>query len=57
MVHLVFIQQNPLPFATLLNGACHRVAPDATAFGHRDASFAREGRQELNLTAIDICRA
>ena len=37
---LVFIQQNPLPFATLLNGACHRVAPDATAFGHRDASFA-----------------
>ena len=40
MDHLVFIQQNPLPFATLLNGACHRVAPDATAFGHRDASFA-----------------
>lgn len=22
-----------------INGACHRVAPDATAFGHRDASF------------------
>jgi hypothetical protein len=32
MEHLVFIQQNPLPFAALLNGACHRVAPDATAF-------------------------
>jgi FAD/FMN-containing dehydrogenase len=23
-----------------INGACHDVAPDATAFGHRDASFA-----------------
>jgi len=23
-----------------INGACHRVAPDATAFGHRDANFA-----------------
>jgi FAD/FMN-containing dehydrogenase len=23
-----------------INGACHRIAPDATAFGHRDASFA-----------------
>ena len=23
-----------------INGACHRVASDATAFGHRDASFA-----------------
>jgi FAD/FMN-containing dehydrogenase len=23
-----------------INGACHRVAPDATAFGHRDADFA-----------------
>ena len=23
-----------------INGACHRVAPDATAFAHRDASFA-----------------
>lgn len=22
-----------------INGACHRVAPDATAFGHRDANF------------------
>jgi hypothetical protein len=40
MEHLVFIQRTPLPFAMLLNGACHRVAPDATAFGHRDASFA-----------------
>jgi FAD/FMN-containing dehydrogenase len=23
-----------------IDGACHRVAPDATAFGHRDANFA-----------------
>jgi FAD/FMN-containing dehydrogenase len=23
-----------------INGAVHRVAPDATAFGHRDANFA-----------------
>ncbi len=23
-----------------INGACHRVASDATAFGHRDANFA-----------------
>ncbi len=23
-----------------INGACHRVAPNATAFGHRDATFA-----------------
>lgn len=23
-----------------INGACHRVAPDATAWGHRDATFA-----------------
>jgi hypothetical protein len=23
-----------------INGACHRVAPDATAFGYRDANFA-----------------
>jgi FAD/FMN-containing dehydrogenase len=23
-----------------INGACHRVGPDATAFGHRDANFA-----------------
>lgn len=23
-----------------VNGACHRVAPDATAFAYRDASFA-----------------
>jgi FAD/FMN-containing dehydrogenase len=23
-----------------INGACHRVAPDATAFGHREANFA-----------------
>lgn len=23
-----------------INGACHDVAPDATAFGHRDATFA-----------------
>jgi FAD/FMN-containing dehydrogenase len=23
-----------------INGACHRVPPDATAFGHRDANFA-----------------
>ena len=23
-----------------INGACHRVRPDATAWGHRDASFA-----------------
>jgi FAD/FMN-containing dehydrogenase len=23
-----------------INGACHRVAPDATSFGHRDANFA-----------------
>lgn len=22
-----------------INGACHRVAPGATAFGHRDANF------------------
>jgi FAD/FMN-containing dehydrogenase len=22
-----------------INGACHRVAPNATAFGHRDANF------------------
>jgi hypothetical protein len=29
-----------LPFAALLNGACHRVAPDASACRHRDASFA-----------------
>lgn len=31
---------NPLPLATLVNGACHRVAPNATAFGHRGASLA-----------------
>ena len=23
-----------------IDGACHRVAPDATAFGHREANFA-----------------
>ena len=23
-----------------INGACHRVASDATALGHRDANFA-----------------
>ena len=27
-----------------INGACHRVAPDATAFAYRDANFATGDR-------------
>ena len=43
-VHLEYGAQVPcLETATLvfpIDGACHRVAPDATAFGYRDATFA-----------------
>jgi hypothetical protein len=43
-VHLEYGAQVPcLQTATLvfpIDGACHRVAPDATAFGYRDARFA-----------------
>jgi FAD/FMN-containing dehydrogenase len=43
-VHLEFGAQVPcLETATIvfpIDGACHRVAPDATAFAHRDARFA-----------------
>ncbi len=42
-VHLVFGPKVPTMQSTMhlypINGACHRVASDATAFGHRDASF------------------
>jgi len=43
-VHLEHGPQVPTMQSTVhlypINGACHRVASDATAFGHRDASFA-----------------
>ena len=43
-VHLEYGPQVPSMQSTVhlypINGACHRVESDATAFGHRDASFA-----------------
>jgi FAD/FMN-containing dehydrogenase len=42
--HLVHGPEVPVVNSTMhiypINGACHRVAPDATAFAHRDANFA-----------------
>lgn len=42
--HLVYGPRVPAVNSTVhiypINGACHRVAPDATAFAYRDASFA-----------------
>src|SRR5207244_11887979 len=42
--HLVHAPKLPALNSTVhiypINGACHRVAPDATAFAYRDASFA-----------------
>jgi FAD/FMN-containing dehydrogenase len=42
--HLRFGPEVPVVNSTMhiypINGACHRVASDATAFGHRDATFA-----------------
>jgi FAD/FMN-containing dehydrogenase len=42
--HLRFGPEVPVVNSTVhiypINGACHRVASDATAFGHRDATFA-----------------
>jgi hypothetical protein len=42
--HLVHGPDVPTMNSTMhiypINGACHRVAPDATAFGHREANFA-----------------